>query len=881
MEIPPGFLMWRHAGMKSWFFQHMRSVRTMLLLDELEHSNETLESLRPIALAKLEESIGRCSDPEQKRLLVQLRRDIYNRRQHEIAGSKYGAGASLGKDGLLAPALEWVSGAYATQLLVREGEALLDEELKACLKAMLSASRHLPFRRALAIASPAFSRELEKILRTGQAPTGAKLTRIRRTLTHYICRASTKTSPFSSFMYSTLMMATGHAPLQDGASNPRVSTTVHLNRALLTHIAVHYATALRESRKRNPHLNSSITFASGKIFLLKSEHAAQIPDRMRIPKQQLIVFTPTQALAELITRWDRGAMSTWEEFREEFLPSISNDEAMTLRCQWTRLGLMTEANAADAGDTALAPMQSVRDPYLAISVEERIREVAIIEGQLGKASPCSRSEMFESCRGIFRSLFESDTPVPPDWAPPPLFEDVVQEPSSRVIPCDVWRPLYRDLNEFCINVVTLLDGNSSLRETLKALLRTHYADRESVPVLEFLHGLRSLPKLSREEAGFSTPNPHRVKNLEQLAQIRGELASAICLRDSDELDLRRHCLDAEWRSRAGASGVILDPRLSHYVTIHLQHIGQWSGRDHLVLNTLEAGPFRILMRYCAGLPEGDAKAALISRISAVVVRTWPQATVCDIGSEYDFNPNRHPKVVDWRILCSGEAISSKCDLSLDRLHIHLDRGEHLSITDAASGRRLIPISFGMLGGIFRPLVQQMLLAVNTIDPLLHSRPFHPYRFRSPDSNPEYSESYGRLVFGSIVVRRRGWSISTSRFPTRDPKESSFGLYRRVHRWRLDHLLPDQVFVTVEATAGAPAPGRSTRAWSHSKPQLIDFGSFQSVDLLAQTIATGASRLYFEEVLPRLPGIDDRARSRVREYACDIRCDHLGHNRIVE
>lgn len=111
----------------------------------------------------------------------------------------------------------------------------------------------------------------------------------------------------------------------------------------------------------------------------------------------------------------------------------------------------------------------------------------------------------------------------------------------------------------------------------------------------------------------------------------------------------------------------------------------------------------------------------------------------------------------------------------------------------------------------------------------------------------------RTVYdGRIILQRKTWFVPKERLPYRRPAESRWSYFCRLNEWRLEHELPDEVFVYVttpqEMDRLKPeALDRVSR--DDYKPQYISFKNPFLVNLFEKLIARVPSVLKIEEMLP--------------------------------
>ncbi|MEU0675218.1 hypothetical protein ABZ330_20440 [Streptomyces sp. NPDC006172] len=133
-----------------------------------------------------------------------------------------------------------------------------------------------------------------------------------------------------------------------------------------------------------------------------------------------------------------------------------------------------------------------------------------------------------------------------------------------------------------------------------------------------------------------------------------------------------------------------------------------------------------------------------------------------------------------------------------------------------------------------------------------------------DIQPTPRRSHNRLVLG-----RRTWRFPPELLPTPAKGETQPAFFRRVHEWRTGHTLPDEVFLSVEAS------GPPSAVSSHTKPLWLSFRSPHALWAAAHHVgkAKDVKAVRLAEACPDRSAYwlrDDEGRHRAAEHVSLLR-----------
>jgi hypothetical protein len=111
----------------------------------------------------------------------------------------------------------------------------------------------------------------------------------------------------------------------------------------------------------------------------------------------------------------------------------------------------------------------------------------------------------------------------------------------------------------------------------------------------------------------------------------------------------------------------------------------------------------------------------------------------------------------------------------------------------------------------------------------------------------------RVVFEDrLVLRRKTWLFPVKALPVRDPQETDWDYFRKVHQWRKQNHLPDHVFVNVmrgRSFDNLDEDARAKLGRDDYKPQYIHFCNPLLIRLFEKLAGKTPSTLTVSEMLP--------------------------------
>ncbi|MFH8774356.1 hypothetical protein [Streptomyces sp. NPDC017958] len=201
---------------------------------------------------------------------------------------------------------------------------------------------------------------------------------------------------------------------------------------------------------------------------------------------------------------------------------------------------------------------------------------------------------------------------------------------------------------------------------------------------------------------------------------------------------------------------------------------------------------------------------------------------------------------------------------------HCPDSDTLEFTDPA-GEALAPVYLGVVPQHLIPGVARLLLCL--ADPWVNGSRLSCTRNpldTSPPPADQDIELIPRKTHDRLVLGRRTWRVAPDVLPRPAKGEEPRAFFRRVHEWRSGHGLPDEVFLSVEASSSSPGA-----ASSQAKPLWLSFRSPHAIWAAANHVGRtkGATAVRLAEACPDRSAYwlrDSGGRHRAAEHVSLLR-----------
>lgn len=805
----------------------------------------------------LTEAVGRCADEGVRRLLVGLRRDVFNLRPLRPGPAVTAALAALGPDD--AATLEGlVAGARRLTELREEGEEVLAAELRDRRAALRRLATEPALRLGLQLSSPSLDRYADRYLAEPGDRPGKRARRVERSLLEYLLRTACKTSPFStltSVCAGSFRVGAG-APLAVRFDDGGRRSAVRLNLAVLDRLS---ALILAD-----PGLRADLPVrATGGwrehedvVRYLRRLRAGGDEDtgaKVDALRETLFFLPSGRLLTDVLAQVSAAGPVRVRDLVDRLCGLIGRDRADVEAYvgHLLRLGLL-EAPALKLDIHHPDPPAAYREALLALdrpwarSLAGRLGAVAGAVGGFGTAGLQERRRLLETVREEVEAAQAGLGAAEPSAPATLVYEDTAPRAADVAADPAAWADaLLPDLRRLSA-MMPAFDASMLRRLVTRGYFRIRHGETGRCDdFLTFAHEFHRdffdnfSQRLMRHrrfpEGGGFTPHDNWFRQPELTAVDDARRAVA------DHIGAAYRALPP------GAEELVLDPDLPGRVagalpadlgalqprSYFLQLAGD--GTPTAVVNRVYSGLTLLFSRFAHLFAEGGED--LAGRLRDVLRSVRPPGAVfAELKGGYDAtNLNLHPAVTDYEIVCPGEVSGRPAEARIpveDLAVVEDPAADRLTLRSRRLDVEVIPVYLGFLLPGALPEVQQVLLNFSYTG-------MAQLDLWSGTGVPEPEEDVVRLPrirYGSVVLARRQWSVRADRVPQRRPGVGEAAWFLEWRRWRREHDVPCRVFLTT------PFSGEY-------KPLYVDFDSYFGLTLVDAMVRDNPGTLVLTEMLP--------------------------------
>lgn len=858
----------RVAGQPARLAAELRGERSAALLEEAFQLEERLEEHRELLSERLHQHVAGAADGERRRRLIELRRSLYNLRPVRTAelellpeDLRREAEALLALRGEREARLAGFAAAFARETEAsrrRLREALDDED----------------FQRALLLSSRALFQAQARYRAAHAGMLRARERQIERGLLRYATRMAMKATPFATFcavLPGILVDGDGQAPGLRFAGDPLAKRGhVRLNKAFYAVLCGHLTQDPEVRRHFFVRLNPTLVREGEEtLVFLTAVRGREVFQRLRTnPAVELIAGILSTGGAPPTLG---GLLRELEERPEIEAPAEALEAyaGRLLEIGFLRLSTGIPAQELD-WDLSLGRLLAGIDSGRARRAAGLLEELRRLAGLFASASLSERAGLLDRLEAAFEAWRTAEEV--PLRVRNPVFEDATAEATALLPRSPGLAALERDLAELVelTSRITLLRRD---RATMRHFFDTRYGGAGEVPLLRFYedyyreHYKAHLEREARERRRepqdpgdpYDLANPFGLDRVARILEARRKLALRIAERwaaggdvDLTSADLAEIVRDVEpLPAPAGWS-----------VTFYGELIPPAAPDGELRLAVRRgfyvAGFGKMFSRFLYLFPESFAEEV---RENNLGLTGETLAELCDDAS---FNANLHPPLLPAEI---GSALGESRGRGIEILPADLvvvrdprDAGS-LALRHARTGHTVLPVDTGFMNPDARPPLFRLLSSF-TPGPSF-SMLLPEMRAAEPQESPAVTVRPRITCNGRIVLWRRSWQVPGPVYPRPGERESEADYFARLARWRRRHGIPDEIYVTFEAT-GSPAEPADLEA---RKPQHIDFRS----PLLAGLFGHGAPEhdKFLAILEERLPGSTELARSGGEDLVTEL------------
>ncbi|PRX60667.1 lantibiotic biosynthesis dehydratase-like protein [Nonomuraea fuscirosea] len=868
--VTPQFML-RVAGMPIDAVAPLTNPRGVRWADALLAAETAMDAAKQVIADALQESIADNDDERQRRRLLTLRRDVFNRRLPKDLASARALAAHLDDQGRAA-LLGWLDQRAAYDEELRRGAAVVADETGLARAHLRELARDPRLRKGVLLASPSLDRYLPAYLDAGAGPLNKRARRIERSLLEYVYRTACKTSPFSTFT----AVALGRFVPGSGSLFPQVDLDVvwrahaRLNVAALARLIDVIVDQLDLRPELTVRLTSGSRADTERVRYVRRIRVVgddDIPTGADSMRENLFFLRQGTLLQEVMRILGERAEVSFGRLAELLSaadrPNRSPEDVREYLRRLLQLGLLV-APALHLDVHSADPVESFRnglarlDAPWAQALADRLGGIS----ELVKLYPPADHEARSRLLGIIRAGLEetqrelgAGRPSTPSNL---VYEDVSIPGTGAVADPEKWR---RSLTPSLCQVARLLplfDSTVPQRLSLHGFFTARYGvGGRCDDVLRFVHEfhqdyytyyLKVTSRPSFDEDGVFVPDPNwlRLPEVEAMTRARRELIRRMKLAAASGTDV---LLDDEFVDEV--SGMVPDHLLDLEPRSFFVQLGDDGGAPFAVVNQTYSGLTLLFSRFMHCFDDAE-RGGLAAELRDELAKLQPaDAVFAEVTGGYDTtNLNLHPAITPYELVCPGDVSfrDESEQIAVDDLSVlHDERTGRLRLYSWRLGREVIPVYLGFIIPPALPQVQRAMLLFSrtifaTIDLWGGTRAHE--RVTTISSRP-------RIRVGDLVVSRRRWTVHPGFLPARGAGDGEAESFLAWRRWQREHGLPQRVFASLGAVPLKPGAGTSIPTF---KPQYIDFGSVLSLQLLDRMAREGNRLIVLEEMLPDLEQI---------------------------
>jgi hypothetical protein len=808
--------------------------RTAALLQELLHRERALRCDGEALCDGLYTAIGRLEHGRTKGRLVGLRRSIHACRRPSPSELEEEVWAAM-SPAVSAATRSWLHAIAVHDRLRKAVEEAFDAECDAKDKTFQSALMDEAFLHGLLVACPELAsavREHEAGIvdrRPWQSSSKQGIRGVK-----YLSRATTKTSPFSTFT----LVGTGCWKTTEDSSAFRLGETNYRTRLELSGWILDTITRkLAHQECSAPHVlvsaNPSLLWAEDSIQfigagpgepLLELKLTSAIREAIRLAEPGEI--TLEQVKSRLCQRSEPSRRALLSDLIDRLIEigvlqiaiPIRDDPLQDL-IRWLR---KTEQAPAKHVASQLALINSALDlgsETCNFTVRTRThalisRRLSSITAQLGISLDSVQQR---------RALHE---------------DGLLEEPAAEFNPA-VWAQPLRDMNTIR-KLLGAFDPHLLLRLSMTRLFIGRFGACAEVPFLQFYAAVRNRLSVSATSEETDREVSDFVSGIDRLRRrLMDEAADKANGGISGHVQVDPSVLDEMWRERPS---YVPELRSAEFYVQPL--MGEADFR--LVLNNVMLGHGRAIARLSQLQESAGIVPAIVSRSKRdYYTRSLP---FVEASGTFGSSLNQRIRIAEHQLdyPFSANAASDSATVPLSNLTVRHDGSPTLKLFSRELGGEVRPLYLGLVAeGLLPPALRCLILLFGETVGLFHVRQrlFHPRRL---DEVSDRVTASPRISIGRVTMERASWVVRTSGVPISEKRERPTAHLLDLTRWLDNNGIPRQCFVRA---LDPPRPNAipNPLATEH-KPLWVDFENWALI-LAFHRMIRKKELTIFEESLP--------------------------------
>jgi hypothetical protein len=883
--LTPCFLL-RMGGLPFESLNSLRFEKTKAIVEQILELEQWFDNESDGLCEMIFSAVKRAEDQALKRRLIELKRNVFNRRlisREDVESLK-----TLFPASDYSAIVEWRERVASLAHLMEEGEIGFQQELSEKRNLLKTLLTDEDFQKGIVLSSEALFTALEQYLQTPVQKMKRPHFKAESSLIAYLSRTAAKTSPFSTFTPTAMGFWTKTGEALEFSQEPaRRKSFVRFNQGLRVRIEKSLSCHPSIKGYLYPQVSKSWRLRGNILSLFKSGSVALFGSG---DPETFIKLPMNAALKELLRLIEEGqGRLSYTELINRMVERIGGSrEAGEVEKFLDRLiqldvienNFQIPEQATDFLPAMAEKLRAIPGPFAL----ETLSLINSISQEIVRYPLLNARERLDSLRilGVaIRRLFAILNLRLEDHAII-IYEDMAAYPRQLELSLSAWSDALSDLrlvqrlnriSDYTVSQIMTLaayfnrrQGNEQVEDDLLAFYEDYRqaispasGSKDSSPWDKLIH----LNPLNLEEVSEfqEVQQEYRVLLAEQLES------------SEDIVHLDREKLES-----------ILDriPDFAHEMSSQAyfcQPIISPAG-NKLVMNAPYEGLGKYFSRFCFLFDKaGEDVNPLVDTIRQTQARLRRSDQIyAELESVLGSNVNLHPPVTDFEISYPGVIGSRPPEKQIELSGISLRRDPQtglLKLWSHGLQKEVIPLHLGLTHVWFLPPLQQFLYCLFSPVGTMNAMPGLEVGITKHENNSAFRR-YPRVCVGDVVLWRAEWRIPAADLPAKQKQESEFGYFLRVNRWRKQLSLPDEGFVIAnsffdlleryseaskqaQVASSSPAQDKESGQGKDNspvrmrdtsrKPQYIDFNNYFLLSIFSKMTSMVNRSLIFQEMLP--------------------------------
>ncbi|WP_080779573.1 lantibiotic dehydratase [Chryseobacterium phocaeense] len=843
-------------------------------LNQWETMTEYVQSCNEKLCDQLYTLIQQSSDDQERKLLLNLKRSVFNKRQNARDLAEKIPSETF--DSIKNSWNEWLNADQKYKEFEQLWEKDFHNRLWSHRKNIQELAGEYPFKNGVLLSSKDLYEQLENFRDADVQSLSKDQERMEFSVLRYLTRMAYKTSPFSSFTYLGLTEITSEtSPKVHDPDTPNCN--IRLNNKLLKRI--------KKLMERHPDLqgllfvntNSSILETDNRFSFLMNCANIEVFQEIqaggvnRYIKELIHDAQENISLISLIEQLSTQIEADFSELKHYVLKLVdSGFLELTLECSeidpdWDRHLLSFLAGHKNGNKAAeqlwqlVSNLREAKNAFGTAGIAQREillkessslfdRTISDLENQAGiiKLPKDEIQNVLDYILNKYRNGegFEKLPYIPVDYRQEGfIYEDTYTNQISTIDENTV-NGLGQLLSDLC-NRLSAFDIRAGGKNSVKNFFTTTYSKDQLVPLITFYHEY------------------YRYKNKSDLEneQIQENVWSDLFWKD---LQQEEHPLGEIRIRMKHLNGLPSSNQSCPACSAFLQLFDQSSVTGtKAVVNGLMQGMGKMSGRF---LHLFDPEISEIHR--EYNKRLFPDHLLLELNDDSSFNANIHPPLLDYEVKmpASNTQMKRSQQIPLERISVAYNADQDkVYLIDTVLKKEIYAFDLCLETITNRSNLYQLMSLFN---PCTYVS-YHPLiqvidRNYAKELSHEAIRMFPRIIFEEkLILRRKGWLIDLQAIPRQSKEENSSIYFLRFHQWLAKIDLSTSVFLYLQSSYIPEDSSADKTAGTRDdyKPQYIDFKQPLLFNLFIKLLNRAGSFIYTEEALPSV----DHDQERVAEH----------------